>query len=47
MDVLEAWEANNRERARVMDYVKFYHLERYLFEEVGPKFRSLGTISSS
>jgi hypothetical protein len=35
---------NYRKRARVMDYVKFYHLERYLFEEVGPKFRSLGTI---
>jgi hypothetical protein len=27
-----------------MDYVKFYHLERYLLEEVGPRFRSSGTI---
>lgn len=27
-----------------MDYAKFYHLERYLLEEVGPQFRSSGTI---
>jgi hypothetical protein len=27
-----------------MNYVKFYHLERYLFDEVGPRFRSSGTI---
>jgi hypothetical protein len=27
-----------------MDYLKFYHLERYLLEEVGPRFRSSGTI---
>jgi hypothetical protein len=30
--------------AEAMDYVKFYHLERYLLEEVGPQFRSSGTI---
>lgn len=27
-----------------MNYGKFYHLERYLLEEVGPRFRSSGTI---
>ena len=26
------------------DYLKFYDLERYLFDEVGPAFRSTGTI---
>jgi len=27
-----------------MDYTKFYHLERYLLEEVGPRLRSSGDI---
>lgn len=27
-----------------MDYVKLYNLERYLLEDVGPRFRSSGTI---
>jgi hypothetical protein len=28
-----------------MDYRKFYHLESYLFDEVGPRFRSTGIIT--
>jgi hypothetical protein len=28
----------------MIDYCKFYHLERYLLEEVGPRFRSSGAI---
>ena len=27
-----------------MDYGKFYYLERYLLEEVGPRFRSSGIL---
>jgi hypothetical protein len=29
-----------------MNYAKFYHLEHYLLEEVGPRFRLRGTIDS-
>ena len=28
----------------VTDFIKFYDLERYLFNEVGPRFRSSGVI---
>lgn len=28
-----------------MDYLKLYNLERYLLEDVGPRFRSSGTIA--
>lgn len=27
------------------DYLKFYHLEQYLFTEIGPRFAETGTIS--
>ena len=29
-----------------MDYKKYYNLERYLFDEVGPKFRNGGGLST-
>jgi hypothetical protein len=29
----------------VADYLKFYDLEKYLFEEVGPRFRSTGRLN--
>lgn len=29
-----------------MDYKKFYNLEEYLFQDVGPRFRKTGTLSA-
>jgi len=28
-----------------MDYKKFYNLEEYLFQDVGPRFRKTSTLS--
>src|SRR5687768_985780 len=34
--------AQGRRRAR--SFQKYYHLERYLFDEVGPRFRTTGAL---